>query len=359
MIRQALLLCFVSAATSLAQAPGVSAPESAGVQAQSALTAAEREQVLDGVAAKLKEYYILPDAAEKMLDALGTHRKNGDYDALDSAMLAARLTSDLESVSHDRHLRVVYSGAVLPEEDEEPSSSDQAIYRRALERTNCGFKHVDVLPGNLGYLEFNYFGAPEACADTVAAAMKLLSHTDALIFDVRQNRGGDPRMVALLMSYLFDRRTHLTDLYNRREDKTTEYWTAPEKLGTRFATQPVYVLISRSSFSAAEQFAYDLRNLKRAVLIGERTGGAAHPVRNRRINDHFFIGVPEYKYVDPVTHADWEEAGVTPDVPASGWNSVVVAEHLAERKLSSTVSNRGAGVDTRAAAALRSSTAQR
>jgi C-terminal processing protease CtpA/Prc len=207
------------------------------------------------------------------------------------------------------------------------------VYRRALERTNCGFKHVDVLPGNIGYLEFSYFGAPDACADTVAAAMKLMSHTDALIFDVRQNRGGDPRMVALLTSYLFDKRTHLSDIYNRRENKTTEYWTNPDKLETRMAAQPVYVLISRLTFSAAEQFAYDLHNQKRAVLIGERTGGASHPIRNRRINDHFFIGVPEYRYTNSITHADWEEVGVAPDVPASGWNAVVLAENLAARRL--------------------------
>jgi hypothetical protein len=336
MFPKILLLCIVFASTSLAQVPGNSAFAGAAQQPEAVLTAAGRAQVLDGAIAKLKEYYVVPDTAQKMIDALEEHRKSGDYDALGGAALAARLTADLESVSHDRHLRVVYSAAVLPEEDEEPSPGDQAVYRRALERTNCGFKHVDVLPGNIGYLEFSYFGAPDACADTVAAAMKLLSHTDALIFDVRQNRGGDPRMVALLTSYLFDQRTHLSDIYNRRENKTTEYWTSPDKLETRMTTQPVYVLISRLTFSAAEQFAYDLHNQKRAVLIGERTGGASHPVRNRRINDHFFIGVPEYRYINALTHADWEEVGVTPDVPAIGWNAVVLAQNLAQRRLTGT-----------------------
>jgi hypothetical protein len=337
MLRQVLLLAVFTASTSLAQVPDAEQPDNPS-QSQAVLPPADRDQVLDGVAAKLTEYYILPETAQKMNETLKEHRKSGDYDALSGAALAARLTSDLESISHDRHLRVVYSAAVLPQEEEEPSPDNQAVYRRALERTNCGFQRVDVLPGNVGYLQFSYFGAPDACADTVAAAMKLLSHTDALIFDVRQNRGGDPRMVALLTSYLFDKRTHLSDIYNRRENKTTEYWTAPDKLETRMVTQPVYVLISRFSFSAAEQFAYDLHNQKRAVLIGERSGGASHPVRNRRINDHFFISVPEYRYINAVTRADWEEVGVAPDVPASGWNAVVLAQNLAQRKLAHTAS---------------------
>jgi len=332
-LRQVLLLGLLTASTSLAQAPGVAqAGGSAEVQ-ESALTAAERDQVLDSVAAKLKDFYVLPDVARKMIDSLEANRKSGAYDALNGAMLAARLTSDLEGIGHDRHLRVVYSGAVLPAEDEDPSPSDKAAYRRELDRTNCGFQRVEVLPGNIGYLQFSYFGAPDACGDTAAAAMKLLSHADALIIDVRKNRGGDPRMVALMTSYLFDQRKHLSDLYNRHENKTTEYWTSPEKLETRMPTQPVYVLISRLTFSAAEQFAFDLHNQKRAILIGEHTGGASHPVRNRRINDHFFIAVPEYRYVTTANQADWEGTGVMPDVPSSGWSAAVVAERLAETKL--------------------------
>jgi retinol-binding protein 3 len=334
MHRQVLLLFLLTASASLAQAPGVSLPGTAEQPREAALSDAERNQVLDGVASRVKEYYVLPDTAQRMIEALSAHRKSGDYDSLDESVLAVRLTSDLEAVSQDRHLRVVYSAGVLPAEDEDPSPQDQAVYRHALDRTNCGFQRVEVLPENIGYLQLSYFGAPEACADTAAAAMKFLSHADALIFDVRRNRGGDPRMVALLTSYLFDQPTHLTDLYNRRENKTTQYWTTPDKLDTRLPTQPVFVLTSRLTFSGAEQFAFDLRNLKRAVLIGERTGGASHPVRNRRINDHFFIGVPEYRYVSPLTPDDWEGVGVTPDVPASPWNALVVAQRLAQARLS-------------------------
>src|SRR5215469_6681059 len=145
-LRQVLLLGLLTASTSLAQAPGVAqAGGSAEVQ-ESALTAAERDQVLDSVAAKLKDFYVLPDVARKMIDSLEANRKSGAYDALNGAMLAARLTSDLEGIGHDRHLSVVYSGAVLPTEEEEPSPDDQARYRRDLDRTNCGFQRVEVLP---------------------------------------------------------------------------------------------------------------------------------------------------------------------------------------------------------------------
>jgi hypothetical protein len=343
MLRKLLPLCLLSGAVTAAQAqgpaPGVAlastppappaAPATAAVP-QPDLTPADIRQVVDGVAQHLKQSYILPEMAEQLIKSLQAHQGTGDYDGLtDGPALASRLTTDLQSVSHDRHLRVEYADFKLPPEEGGPSEEEGQEYRKELGRTNCGFQGAEILPGNIGYVKLNYFGAPGMCASTAAAAMKFVSHSDAIIFDMRQNRGGDPAMVALLASYLFDRPTHLDDLYNRNENKTTQYWATPEKVSDRMPTQPVYVLTSRWSFSGAEQFCYDLRNLHRATLVGETTGGAAHPTRNRRINDHFFIAMPEYRYINSVTRTDWEGEGVIPDVPAAPWNALRVAQKLA------------------------------
>jgi retinol-binding protein 3 len=141
-----------------------------------------------------------------------------------------------------------------------------------------------------------------------------------MIIDLRENGGGTPKMVALITSYLFDRRTHLNDLWTRSTNTTAEFWTQDTVAGRRFGGEkPVYVLTSARTFSGAEEFTYNLKTLKRATIVGETTGGGAHPVRCRRIDEHFMIGVPFARAINPITHTNWEGVGVEPDakVPAS------------------------------------------
>jgi C-terminal processing protease CtpA/Prc len=165
--------------------------------------------------------------------------------------------------------------------------------------------------------------------------MNFLSHVDAIIFDLRDNGGGDPKMIALISTYLFDKPTHLNDLYNRKEDETTQYWTLPYVPGNRLPDTPAFVLTSKMTFSGAEEFSYNLKNLKRATIIGETTGGGAHPVSGHRIDDHFMIGVPSARAINPVSKTNWEGTGVTPDVPANGSEALDVAEKLATTKIQS------------------------
>ena len=266
------------------------------------LDAAARQRVLDGVASSLKEFYVYPETAQKMDRDLLDREKRGEYDAVtDGDAFAALLTKDLQEVSHDKHLRVNYSPYKLPAEDRTPSPEEKAMHRKQLEHSNCGFVKVEILPGNIGYLKFNFFADPELCGPTAIAAMNFLSHVDAIIFDLRENSGGHPEMVALISTYLFDKPTHLNDLYNRKEDETTQYWTLPYVPGNRLADTPAFVLTSKNTFSGAEEFSYNLKNLKRASLIGETTGGGAHLVDDHRIDDHFTIGVPFARAINPVS----------------------------------------------------------
>jgi hypothetical protein len=333
MLARVLLLSLLCVSCAWSQAPGFTRSDVLNQLDQERLTATDRQQVLDQIVARLHYDYVLPDIAARMIDMLHANARRGAYDTqFDGPGFADRLTADLQAVSDDQHLRVGYSLPRLPEEDAEASPDDRQAYQGELDETNCGFQSMAILPGNFGYLHLTYFGAPDACADAAATAFRFLAHTRGLVFDLRQNRGGDPRMVALLESYLFDRSVHTDDIYNRREKKTTQYWTHPEKLEVRMTTQPVYILTSRLTFSAAEQFCYDLKNLGRALLIGERTGGASHPIRNRRINDHFFISMPEYRYISPITSKDWEGQGVAPDVPAAPWNAIMLAQRIAQTR---------------------------
>jgi C-terminal processing protease CtpA/Prc len=199
-----------------------------------------------------------------------------------------------------------------------------------MEQGNCTFKKVEILPHNIGYLKLNSFPEPSVCQSTAAAAMASLNQADAVIFDLRDNTGGYPEMVALIASYLFD---HPEYFYNPREETTRQSWTASPVPGSKLADKPVYVLTSSSTFSGAEQFSYDLKMLKRATLVGETTRGAAHAGVFHRIDEHFGMGIPEVKAINPFSAADWAGVGVEPDVKVKAADALEAARKLAESNL--------------------------
>ncbi len=293
-----------------------------------------RSRVLDAIVAKLTDVYVFPDVAKKMEQALRDNQKNGAYDVVvDSRAFADLLTEQLQAVSHDRHLRVNFTPMTLPKGDPEPSAEDKARFRDQLEKMNCGFEKAERLDGNIGYIKFDMFGDAEICGPKATAAFAALGDVDAIIFDLRQNGGGQPEMVAFVSSYLFAKKTHLNDIYERKANKTTQYWTKPDVPGKKLAKQPVFVLTSHDTFSGAEDFAYGLKNLKRATIVGETTGGGAHPTMGARLDDHFEIGVPFARSISPITKTDWEGTGVEPDVKVPADQALDKAKQLAADKL--------------------------
>lgn len=312
---------------------GIRAAPAGVTQANFIIDGAERQRVIDGAAAMLNEFYVYPDAAKKMELGIRAHQKAGDYEAITNGdIFAEKLTADLREISHDKHLGVSFSPGVLPK-GPPPGGPDLNAMRRQLERVNCGFEKAEVLQQNIGYLKFNMFANPDICRPTASAALNFLSNVNALIVDMRDNGGGDPKMVAFVSSYLFEQRTHLNDLYNRKEDKTDEFWTDPDVPGRKLGSgKPVFVLTSKRTFSGAEEFTYNLKNLKRATIVGETTGGGAHPVSGHRIDDHFMIGVPFARAINPISKTNWEGTGIEPDVKVSAAEALEAAKQLASKK---------------------------
>ena len=275
-----------------------------------------RIAVIEGAIRALNANYVFPEVAQKMEQALRARMQRKEYDAITSARtLAHTLTQHLQAVSRDKHLRVNYHFEQQPEFNPNEEPEAERARRQAFQRqANFGFARVERLRGNIGYIDLRGFMDAEAGSETVAATMNLLADTDALIFDLRQNGGGQPEMVALISSYLFDHSTHLNDIYSRPENNTREFWTQTNVPGKKYLDKEVYVLTSRYTFSAGEEFTYNLKNLKRATIVGEVTGGGAHPTRPHRIDAHFSIGVPFARAINPITKTNWEGTGVQPDV---------------------------------------------
>ncbi len=294
------------------------------------LDAAKRQQVIRAAIANLKQYYIDPPSAQKMADALLAHEKDGDYDAVtDGRAFADLLTRQLRDVSQDMHLDLIYSQSPLPDRPPVLTPEGRARYRKALEQENCTFEKVEILPHNIGYLKLNSFPDPSICQPAATAAMTSLNHADAIIFDLRDNRGGYPGMVRLLAAYLFD---HPEYLYTPSETTARQSWTKSPVPGNRLADKPVYLLTSARTASGAEHFAYNLKMLKRATLVGETTRGVAHAGVFQRIGEHFGMGIPETRSINPFSSRDWEGTGVEPDVKMKATHALERAKKLAQGK---------------------------
>jgi retinol-binding protein 3 len=307
------------------------------------IDAATRTQVVDTILKRLNESYVFPDIAKKMEASIRERVAKKEYDQITSAkQFATTLTNDLQAVSHDKHLRVRYSNEAIPERGprQEPTAEEREQRKRDLAWMNHGFSKVERLRGNIGYLEFLNFMDEELGADTVAAAMNFVNGTDALIIDMRNNGGGNPAMVALVCSYLFGPEpVHLNDLYWREGNRTDEFWTRKDIAGKRYLNKDVYVLTSKRTFSGAEEFTYNLKNLKRATIIGETTGGGAHPGGSFRISEHFGMFIPTGRAISPITKTNWEGTGVTPDIDVPAEQALLVARIMALKKSTSTITN--------------------
>jgi C-terminal processing protease CtpA/Prc len=299
--------------------------------------------VVDTIVKSLNQSYVFPDVAKKMEASIRERMKS--YEQITSSReLAETLTKDLQAISKDKHLRVRYSYEPIPVRGErrEPTAEEREESRREYNWMNHGFNKVERLRGNIGYIEFNGFFNDEYGADTVAAAMNFVAGTDALIIDLRDNGGGSPRMVALVCSYLFGPEpVHLNDLYWREGDRTQEFWTRKEIAGKRYLNKDVYVLTSKRTFSGAEEFTYNLKNLKRATIIGETTGGGAHPGGFERISEHFGMFIPSGRAINPITRTNWEGTGVTPDIDVPAGQALLVARLMALKKSLPTLTNPG------------------
>ncbi len=316
-------------------------PWAAGQEAQApVLDAAKKQAVVDEVATLLNREYVFADTAKKMEEALRAQLKNGSLDkAADAPAFARAVSMVLSMVSKDGHIGFAFNPAMAEDMRRLQGQSEEdrrkVRERRDLEarRANFGFRKVERLDGNVGYLDFRMFASPDQAGPTAIAAMNFLAHCDAIIVDLRQNGGGDPAQIQLISTYFFDEPVHLNDLYARAADRTENYWTLPFVPGPRASGAELYILTSGRTFSGAEEFTYNMKNLKRGTVIGETTGGGAHPTATRIVQRDFVLRVPFARAINPYSHTNWEGTGVAPDVAVPAAEAFDRAYAMALEKL--------------------------
>jgi hypothetical protein len=320
---------------------GIAANESSaqpGPARDTTIDVATRTQIIETLISRLDAGYIFPEKAAEMGRDLRARLGRGDYAKITSAIgFADSLTAHLQGVSRDKHLRVRYSD----QPPVRPSQEELAQRRERMRNENYGIGKPERLEGNVAYLELRTFGVgPEVMGAAMTEAMSAVADAAALIIDVRNNGGGSPFAVAFASSYLFGPDSvHLNSLYFRPADRTDHFWTRSSVPGKRFGPdKPLYVLTSRRTFSAAEEFTYNLQALKRATIVGDTTGGGAHPGGGQRLNDQFMVFVPSGRAINPITKTNWEGVGVRPDIAVPSKDAKEAAHRHALERLKKSAS---------------------
>ena len=288
-------------------------------QENTSLSDEYKEQAIETLNRLMNERYVFPKVAKATEEHLLEQLEAGHFDQFETdEAFAEALTESVQSINKDKHMRIRanrrYEAAPnTPEHRIE----EQLSWMERSRRNNYGFSSVQLLEGNVGYLDLRGFAGLENGKEHADAAMALLDRTDAVIFDLRKNGGGSPRMVQYLCSFFFDEKVHLNSLYWREGDITEEFWTLDKVGGVKMPDVPLFVMTSDRTFSGAEEFSYNMQTRERATLIGETTGGGANPGGTVPINENLRVFIPVGRAINPVTKTNWEGVGVVPEIKVS------------------------------------------
>ena len=306
-----------------------------------------RGETIASIVKLLNERYTYPEIAEKMGAELRMRQRRGDYDAVaDGDEFAKKLTEHLRGVFDDKHMRVTYSAKPIPERSAANGAPTEEEIRQARVnqgRENFGVVKLEILPGNVGVMQINYFAPLDWVRDTYTAAFNYLANTDALIIDARWNGGSmDIETMPFFSGYLFEKPVEFGDIFVRERNEKRILMTAAEVPGKRYGNKPVFVLTSGRTASGAEAFVNAMRRLKRATIIGEPTRGATMPGGTVRVNEHFVIWISTGRSTTGT--AQNENKGTPPDITVPVADALKEAHKRALDRLAETTDAERKGV---------------
>jgi C-terminal processing protease CtpA/Prc len=292
------------------------------------LTPEQVDQIVTSLETTAKNY-VFPDIAVQLEQTIEGHRRQ--YRSIsDPNVLADRLTADMRAVGHDQHLLVTFGEELAVQKD--PTPEEKAHAHEFDRSSGYGIRSSRRLAGNVGYIDLAYFSPDSDAGAAIAAAMRVVRGTDALIIDLRKNGGGSGDTMITFASYFYDDVTQMSSVVEHIGSQTHErqHWTAGYVEGPRYLDRPVFILTSRRTHSAAEAFAYDMKNSHHATVVGERTSGDATSATGEiNVGYGFSVFMANGQMVSPVTHTNYIRVGVQPDVAIAPADALIAAYTLA------------------------------
>lgn len=281
----------------------------------------------------LLENYCFPENLVGMQEAIQQAINSGEILQIsDKKTLAAVLTVGVQGALNDPRLTVSYEPNFVPVVPQMLPSLpvEQLVW---LVRNSV---KLDVLDNNVGYLRMDRIIGAETAAKLGSLLQDNIwdkvAKTSSLIFDLRYSTAGELSGLPFIISYFFDSQPqiHIDTVYDRPSNTTSELWTTASVKGEKYGKKKdVIILTSKRTIGAAEAVAYTLKNLRRAVIVGERSAGGSVKVQKIRIaRSDFYITVPVARSVSPITGQSWEVNGVSPTVNVMAKEAVVKAKSL-------------------------------
>lgn len=333
------------------------------------LTTADKRQVAESVATLMEAMFFEPKRASEIAGELRKRAAAGAFDSASHPIeLADALTAAMQQIENDGHLRVKFDPArghePLKTTDEvreyasTRAAGPQRIIRQVpdgggasgggqrrivgpggpvdetqMARDNYAIRAVQHLDGNIGLIRLDGFMHPHLAAETFSTAMRFLENVDAMIIDLRENKGGSQQMVAFAASYFFPpgEKTLIMSRFRGAEPRPSLTVDVP---GKRMQDVPLYILTSKKTFSAGEAFAYILQQFGRATVVGEKTPGGGRHNTYVDIGGGLQASISVSDVVHPKTNSSWQGVGVIPDVAVPAAQALETAHRLArERKV--------------------------
>lgn len=299
------------------------------------LTSDDQKKIINTICEKLDEIHAFPEYNLEICNGLKKNFEDGKYSKFTTVQtFADQLDNDLGILRDDKHLGIFYDPQMANEIESENNKGEETGYLtpQMIEeerQKNFGFKELKILNGNIGYMDLRIFFPPKYAGETAVSAMKYFSNCDALIIDLRNNGGGWDEMVTFLMSYFFntEESVPLSTSYSRYEEEYYQSSILSYVPGKLFIDIPVFILISRSTFSGAEAFSHYMKHFNKATLVGEKTRGGQNPVEIQSVGYGLIMFIPSWKLISSVSNSGWEGVGVKPDIEVDANDALRVA-HL-------------------------------
>lgn len=325
------------------------------------LSEERKKKLVDRLAAEIELKYVFPELGVSIAKQLRARSEKGNYASIKHPLeFATQLTKDTQEIARDKHLNVFYYPASQNEDREKKPSIDKGVSKvdeqpsevemekrrneaiKYYKKLNYGVRRVEHLDGNIGYLDLFMFGDLGFVHKGITAALVLVEGSDAMIIDLRDNTGGSPETVELIVSHFVQRPTHIMDNYRRDDNSIRQSWTRSNlSVPVYDSRKMVYILTSQKTFSAAEDLAYTMQALKRAKIVGETTGGGAHAGVRYSLDENFTAFIPNQRSISPITKSNWEGIGVIPDLPVDASKAPLVARiEILQNQLQKTVEPR-------------------